>query len=82
MSAIPWAARARFAELLDEAERGTPVVIERRGTRYVIRAELAARSPRRRSSAIETLDPAGERGQWRWSWTPTGVQCATRRSRP
>ena len=27
-------ARARFGEMLDEAEKGTPVVIERRGVRF------------------------------------------------
>jgi prevent-host-death family protein len=32
-------ARARLAEVLDAAQRGMPVVIERRGVRYVVRVE-------------------------------------------
>jgi len=31
--------RSRLAEMLDTAERGEPVVIERRGTRFVLCAE-------------------------------------------
>src|SRR5688500_12092129 len=37
-------ARARFGEILDEAENGTPVVIERRGVRFRLVAEPAAPS--------------------------------------
>jgi prevent-host-death family protein len=32
-------ARARFGEILDEAEKGAPVVIERRGVRFRLVAE-------------------------------------------
>ena len=74
-------ARERLADLLNEAERGAPVVIERRGIRFVLRAEAAPRRDRVRRSAIETLDPAVARGQWQWSWTPKGVRLRTRRSR-
>ena len=46
--------RERLADVLDEAEQGNPVVIERRGVRYVLAVES---TPQRRSkrSAIETL---------------------------
>lgn len=74
-------ARSRLADLLNEAERGTPVVIERRGVRYVLRAEAAPRRSRVRRSMIETLDPAVARGQWQWTWTPKGVRLSARRPR-
>jgi antitoxin (DNA-binding transcriptional repressor) of toxin-antitoxin stability system len=74
-------ARSRLADLLTEAERGTPVVIERRGVRYTLRAEAAPRRAPARRSVIETLDPAVDRGQWQWIWTPKGVRLRQRRRR-
>lgn len=75
-------ARERLADVLDSAERGTPVVIERRGVRYILRAEpVAPRSRRRRRSVIETVDDAVELGQWQWRGTSTGVRFDTRRKR-
>ena len=74
-------ARERLADVLNEAERGAPVVIERRGVRYVLRAEPARRGGRSRRSAIETLDPAVARGHWQWSWTPKGVRFGRTRPR-
>lgn len=73
--------RERLADVLNEAERGVPVVIERRGVRYVLRAEPPPRRDRARRSAIETLDPAVARGQWQWSWTAKGVRFGRRRPR-
>jgi len=60
--------RERLASALDEAERGVPVVIERRGVRYVISVESRKARPGRRKSIIETIDPAIAAGQWTWSW--------------
>ena len=74
-------ARERLADVLDEAERGGPVVIERRNVQYVIQAKRASRRPRPRQSVIETLDPAVASGQWRWDWTAGGVRFAARRRR-
>ena len=74
-------ARKQFADLLTEADRGVPVVIERRGARYVLRAEPAPRRGRTRPPAIETIDPAIDRGQWQWTWTAKGVRFSARRSR-
>lgn len=70
--------RERLADVLDEAEQGNPVVIERRGVRYVLAVESA---PQRRSrrSAIETLDPAVDNGQWQWTLTGKGVRFSGRR---
>lgn len=60
--------RERLAEAFDSAERGVPVVIERRGVRF----RLEAVRPRRRSvghkSLVEALDPAVESGRWSWTW--------------
>jgi antitoxin (DNA-binding transcriptional repressor) of toxin-antitoxin stability system len=74
--------RERLAEALDEAERGVPVVIERRGIRYVLRAETAQkRRPRRRPSLLEIVDPSVAEGQWHWTWTSSGLRFGGRRSR-
>jgi antitoxin (DNA-binding transcriptional repressor) of toxin-antitoxin stability system len=66
--------RERLADVLNEAERGVPVVIERRGVRYVLRAEPARPRRRTRPSFIEILDPAVAEGQWQWTWTREGIR--------
>ena len=73
-------ARKRFAKLLDAAERGHPVVIERRGVRFSVQAQPhhATRSSRRKS-IIEHLDPAVAAGQWTWAWNADGLQFKARR---
>jgi antitoxin (DNA-binding transcriptional repressor) of toxin-antitoxin stability system len=59
--------RERFADILDAAERGEEVIIERRGVRYVLRAESARTGrTRRRRSLIAYMDPAVAAGQWTW----------------
>jgi antitoxin (DNA-binding transcriptional repressor) of toxin-antitoxin stability system len=75
-------ARQRVAEILDAAERGQPVVIERRGVRFVIEAQRAR--PRRavaRTSIIECMDPAVAAGQWTWVWQAKGLRFEPRRRR-
>jgi antitoxin (DNA-binding transcriptional repressor) of toxin-antitoxin stability system len=75
-------ARQRIAELLDSAERGQPVVIERRGIRFVVRARRdPPRRMGRRKSAIAQMDPAVAAGDWTWSWNADGLRFATRRRR-
>jgi hypothetical protein len=66
--------RERLAEALDEAERGTPVVIERKGVRYRLSVEAPSekRAAGPRASRIETIDPAVAEGQWTWIWTAKG----------
>lgn len=75
--------RSRLAEVLDAAERGEGVVIERRGVRFALRAErrTSARRSRRRS-LIEALDPAVADGQWTWAWGPGGLQFDGRLRKP
>jgi antitoxin (DNA-binding transcriptional repressor) of toxin-antitoxin stability system len=68
-------ARQQFAELLDAAERGRPVVIERRGVRFIVAAQ---RRRRRRSTArqsiIQSVDPAVASGEWTWDWRADGLR--------
>jgi antitoxin (DNA-binding transcriptional repressor) of toxin-antitoxin stability system len=67
--------RERLASALDEVERGVPVVIERRGVRYVISLQARkARAAPRRPSIIETLDPGIAAGRWTWTWTGRGLR--------
>lgn len=65
-------ARAQLSAALDDAEAGTPVVIERRGVRFRIVREPARPARVSRTPLVEILDPAVERGQW--TWTPGGGQ--------
>jgi len=64
--------RSRLAEILDAAERGERVVVERRGTRFTIRPEHPAAAPprHRRPSLIAWMDPAIEAGGWTWDYRP------------
>ena len=63
--------RERLSEALDEAERGVPVVIERKGVRYRLTVEPTAAPAKkaRRKPLIEVLDPAILDG-WTWEWSP------------
>jgi antitoxin (DNA-binding transcriptional repressor) of toxin-antitoxin stability system len=73
-------ARTRIAEVLDSAERGETVAIERRGVQFRIVATKARRR-RKRAPMIEILDPAVERGQWTWTEGPQGWDFTPRRPR-
>jgi antitoxin (DNA-binding transcriptional repressor) of toxin-antitoxin stability system len=72
--------RERLAEALDEADRGEPVFIDRRGVTY----ELTVRKdPGRRKKAtrqIDILDKAIVEGNWTWEWEKGDLQLRTRRS--
>jgi hypothetical protein len=74
-------ARERLADVLDEAERGVAVVIERRDVQYVIEARPVARRQQPRRSLIDTLDPAVAAGQWQWDWAESGIRFSKRRRR-
>lgn len=73
--------RERLAEALNEAERGVPVAIERRGVRYLLRVERRRSRRRARRPILEILDPAVAAGDWLWSWNRNGVQFHARRPR-
>ena len=75
-------ARARFGEILDEAERGVPVFIERRGVRFKVSAEIAA--PAEKATPPDLLgyvDPAVRSGNWTWKLGPRGLAFVARRPR-
>ena len=74
-------ARARFGEILDEAENGTPVVIERRGVRFRLVAEPAAPSRTSRKSLFEFVDAGVMSGQWTWKAGAKGLTFVARRKR-
>lgn len=54
--------RERLAEALDEAERGTPVAIERRGIRYRLTRELPKRRRSVRAPRLDVLDQSVAEG--------------------
>jgi hypothetical protein len=73
-------ARERLAEALDHADRGIPVVIERKGVRYRIsRERQGPRTHRTRKPRLEIIDRAVADGQWTWEPGPSGF--AFRRQR-
>ena len=75
-------ARQHFSTVLDAAEAGEPVVIERRGVRFAVRAEQAEKTPaRRRRPVIEWMDPAVACGNWTWVWTSKGLRFSARKPR-
>ena len=74
--------RQRFAEILDAAEQGETVVIERHQARFVLRAlPKPAKPARRRGSVIEYVDPAVAAGEWTWTWGRGGVRFKARKRR-
>jgi len=75
-------ARARFGEILDAAEKGLPVVIERRGVRFRVIAEAARKVVAADETVFDFVDPAVSSGQWTWRADATkGMQFAPRRKR-
>ena len=72
--------RERLAAALDEAERGVPVIIERKGVRFLLAVQSSKTRTARRPSIIETLDDAVASGQWTWDWTARGVRMKSRLS--
>ena len=74
-------ARARFGEILDEAEKGTPVLIERRGVRFRLIAEPEDRSNAPEVPLFEFVDTAVMTGQWTWKAGAKGLSFAPRRKR-
>ena len=72
--------RERLSEALDYADRGEPVFIERKGVRYRLSLDSAARKRTRQPSRIQVVDPAVAGGQWGWDWTATGPRFRARKS--
>lgn len=73
-------ARQNLSAVLDAAEAGESVVIERRGVRFAVRSQKKA-GTRRRAPVVTWLDPAIESGSWTWDWDAGGLRFSKRRSR-
>ena len=68
-------AKQRFSLLLDAAERGESVIIERRGVRFRVQPEHQPVSKKtRRKPVIEIVDPAVAQGVWQWQWRTDGLR--------
>ena len=65
--------RERLSQALDEAERGEPVIIERKGVRYRLSLERQPTRRVKRRPKIEILDTAVEEGRWSWAMTGRGL---------
>lgn len=74
-------ARARFGEILDEAERGSAVFIERRGVRFRVVAERPVRRHAASDPLFEFVDPVVAGGQWTWKAGANGLAFSSRRKR-
>jgi len=72
-------ARARFGEMLDQAEKGTPVVIERRGVRFKLTAEPAGAVSKSKPALFDYIDAGVLSGQWTWASRAKGLAFAPRR---
>jgi hypothetical protein len=73
-------ARARFGELLDRAEQGHEVLIERKGVWFRLLAE--ANGGRGKPAAVfDFVDPAVMDGQWTWKPGKAGLAFAPRRKK-
>jgi hypothetical protein len=66
--------RERLSEALNEADKGVPVIIERKGVRYRLAVDKPARARKATQPQIEILDPAVADGQWTWDWTSRGLR--------
>jgi antitoxin (DNA-binding transcriptional repressor) of toxin-antitoxin stability system len=71
-------ARERMADLLDAAEAGEHVAIERRGVEYTIQAKPRQAATRTRRRLIARVDPAVLDGEWTWTSAPHGLKFARR----
>ena len=74
-------ARVRFGEILDAAESGEAVFIERRGVRFKVIAEPAGRSTGTMPSPFDFVDADVMDGQWSWTAGPKGLRFAARKKR-
>lgn len=74
-------ARARFGEILDQAEKGRTVFIERRGIRFRLVAEPGDTAARAQAPLFDSVDADVMAGQWTWATQAKGVAFTPRRSK-
>ena len=72
-------ARERFAQALDEAQRGEPVFIQRDDVLYRLSVERPPAKRAKRTPQIEVLDQAVAKGRWTWGWSPDKLKFKARR---
>ena len=63
-------ARARLGEVLDEAESGVPVFIERRGVRFRVVVDDAPKAAR---ASFDFVDAEVLNGEWSWEQGNDGL---------
>jgi antitoxin (DNA-binding transcriptional repressor) of toxin-antitoxin stability system len=73
-------ARKHLSDVLDFAEAGEPVTIERRGVRFAIVAQTRKKRQRARK-IFDWVDDVTASGNWTWSWTTDGVSLQARRKK-
>jgi prevent-host-death family protein len=75
-------ARARFGDILDEAEKGNAVVIERRGVLFRLQAESPSARPKASpGSPFTKIDADVMSGQWTWTAGAKGLRFSARRKK-
>lgn len=68
-------ARAKLSSLLDAAEDGEVVAIERRGVRFTLRSEKRPQKRRtKRAPKLAAVDPMVLAGEWTWSSAGRGLR--------
>jgi prevent-host-death family protein len=72
-------ARAQFGDLLDQAEQGEPVFIERKGVRFLLSVEPSAPPPATRAAFFTAVDPEVMSGDWTWTSGRKGLAFRPRR---
>lgn len=72
-------ARSNFSSLLDAAESGESIVIERRKVRFRIEAQRPGGRTAPAPSPIAYADPAVLHGDWTWAWGQDGLRFSKRR---
>jgi len=61
-------ARQHFSDVLDAAENGDAVIIERRGVQFELSTRKGPKpASRKQPPRVALLDPAVDAGQWTWS---------------
>ena len=66
-------ARRHFFDLLDSAERGDPVVFERRGISFRLERDERSRDRQAVRRWLQVLDPALLDGEWSWTVDKSGA---------
>lgn len=72
-------ARARFGEVLDRAEQGDDVFIERNGVRFLVKVEKTA-APVAHAPLFTKVHRDVVGGQWSWSLSERGLRFRARKA--